>query len=76
MTDRWLRLTAGVALALIAAAPVVAAEAYASPTEVRPLLIGSEVPSVEVLALDGTSVDLKSVVGDKKAVVIFYRGGW
>ena len=61
---------------MVTAAPVSAAEAYDSAAEVRPLLIGSEVPSVEVLTLDGDSVDLKSVVGDKKAVVIFYRGGW
>lgn len=60
--------------ALIAGSPVIAAEAFSSRTEVRPLSI--EVPSVEVLQLDGTAIDLHDVVGDNKAVVIFYRGGW
>lgn len=60
----------------LGAAQVFAADAYGSPAEVHPLLLGSEVPSVEVLALDGSGVDLKSVVGEKRAVVIFYRGGW
>lgn len=65
-----------VAVLALASVPASGAQAYASPAEVHPLLLGSEVPSVEVLALDGTAVDLKAVVGDKRAVVIFYRGGW
>lgn len=74
------RLFAPVALALVAllppAAAPLAAEVYDSPQRVQPLLVGSEVPSVEVLTLDGDPVDLRQVVGKKKAVVIFYRGGW
>ena len=72
-----LALTAICAAALaLASAPISAAEAYASPAEVHPLLLGSEVPSVEVLTLDGAAVDLKAAVGDTRTVVIFYRGGW
>jgi len=68
---------AGAALLLCAAAlPVGAAEAFDSPAEVRPLLLGSAVPSVDVLGLDGTAVDLKEVVGKRDVVLIFYRGGW
>ena len=67
---------ASLAFLALGAAQVFAADAYGSPAEIHPLLLGSEVPSVEVLALDGTSVDLKSVVAKKRAVVIFYRGGW
>jgi len=60
----------------LASVPAAAAEVYDSATEVRPLLIGSEVPSVSVLALDGSAVNLRDVIGKKKAVVVFYRGGW
>jgi hypothetical protein len=75
---RWRNLRWAVGLtALVAAAPAWGAPKVAySPTEIHPLLIGSEVPSVEVLALDGAAVDLRQVIGKKPAVVIFYRGGW
>jgi hypothetical protein len=63
-------------LVLLAAAPATAAEAFASATEIRPLLLGTEVPAVEVLGLDGKEVDLAAVIGSKDAVLIFYRGGW
>ncbi len=54
-----------------------AAEAVpGSPTDVRPLLVGSEVPSVDVLRPDGSSLDLREEAGKKPSVVIFYRGGW
>ncbi len=43
---------------------------------VRPLLIGSDVPSATVLDLDGNSVGLDEVLGEKPTVVVFYRGGW
>jgi hypothetical protein len=62
--------------AVVTGAPGLGAEVVSSPTDVRPLLIGTEVPSVDVLRLDGTAVNLRDVVGDEKAVVIFYRGGW
>jgi len=47
-----------------------------SPTSVRPLLVGSEVPSVDVLRPDGSSLDLREEAGKKPTVLIFYRGGW
>ncbi len=47
-----------------------------SPTGVRPLLIGSEVPSVDVLRPDGSPLDLREEAGKKPTVLIFYRGGW
>lgn len=61
---------------VLASVQAAAVEAYDSASEVRPLLIGSEVPSVPVLALDGSAVDLRDVIGKKRAVVVFYRGGW
>jgi hypothetical protein len=47
-----------------------------SPTGVRPLLIGSEVPSVDVLRPDGSPLDLREEAAKQPTVLIFYRGGW
>jgi hypothetical protein len=75
--SRLVKSLALAALALVGASQAaLAAEAFAAPGEVRPRLIGSEVPSATVQRLDGSEADLRDVVGEKKAVVIFYRGGW
>ena len=49
---------------------------YASPEAVRPLAIGSTVPSVTVQSVEGTAIDLASLVRDDGALLVFYRGGW
>jgi hypothetical protein len=46
------------------------------PEDVRPLLIGAQVPAVEVRTLDDASVDLQKVVLGKRTLLLFYRGGW
>ena len=86
MRKRGLRLSGpGVALVgaclvaggLPSAGDIHAAEAVpGSPTSVRPLLVGGEVPSVDVLRPDGSSLDLQEEAGKQPTVVIFYRGGW
>lgn len=61
------------------AGPVVARQLpspAASPTEIRPLLLGSEVPSVAVRDVDGKDADLRAVVAGKPTLLVFYRGGW
>ncbi len=63
-------------MAAAAGSATLAAEVFASPAEVQPRLIGSEVPSAVVQRLDGSEADLRDLVGKKRAVVIFYRGGW
>lgn len=52
------------------------ANVAASAEEIRPLLVGSAVPSVTVRTIDGTEVDLREVVLQKPSVLVFYRGGW
>jgi hypothetical protein len=47
-----------------------------SPHDIRPLLIGTEVPDVPVLDLDGNEVSLAGLVREQPTVLIFYRGGW
>lgn len=72
-----LRRLAVALLACLAGAPAWGAgKAPYSATEIQPLLLGTEVPSVDVFAVDGTAVDLRKLIGKKPAVVIFYRGGW
>lgn len=44
--------------------------------DISPLLIGEKVPEVEITALSGSAVHLTEQVKAKRAVVIFYRGGW
>jgi peroxiredoxin len=55
---------------------VVAPAIAASPTEVRPLLLGSSLPDVALQALDGSAVRLKQALAGKPALLVFYRGGW
>lgn len=47
-----------------------------SPADIRPLLLGSALPSVNLKTIDDRSVALADVVGGKPALLVFYRGGW
>ncbi|MEO8673293.1 MAG: peroxiredoxin-like family protein [Tahibacter sp.] len=53
-----------------------ASELAASETQIQPILLGSTLPDVSVMRLDGKSSTLKSVVNGGPAVLVFYRGGW
>jgi cytochrome oxidase Cu insertion factor (SCO1/SenC/PrrC family) len=69
-----LMLTATVALAI--GGPACAAAAADSPLEVRPLLVGTEIPDLTLTAADGKSFELRAANTEQRAIVIFYRGGW
>ncbi len=70
-------LTAGLLAASLASTALAAPPAAApSATEIRPLLIGSEVPAVTLRDLDGKPVELRKLVALQPTVLIFYRGGW
>ena len=62
--------------ALVCASPVLAADVPASAEDVRPLLVGSAVPEVELPATDGGVVDLAAAARAQPTILIFYRGGW
>jgi peroxiredoxin len=47
-----------------------------SAQEVRPILVGSAVPAVELTELSGKPTTLAALLGGKPAVLVFYRGGW
>ena len=44
--------------------------------DVKPLLIGESIPSIKVISLDGSNVEITDIVKKQKTVLIFYRGGW
>ncbi len=48
----------------------------ASPEQIQPLLIGSEIPELTLTAADGKSVDLRRLTSEQRTILIFYRGGW
>lgn len=64
------------AAALFAAPAVHADGLAASPAEIRPLLVGAAAPDSPLRGMDGKPVTLKTALGGKPGVVIFYRGGW
>ena len=78
ISNRLTRFAAPLALAAGLAASVAGAQSEVadSPTDVRPLLIGSDTPSAAVQTLDGKDTDLRDLLLGKKSVLIFYRGGW
>ena len=52
------------------------ADVAPSAGEIRPLLIGAEVPQAPLRDADGEAFDLLAEVKKKPTVLIFYRGGW
>lgn len=49
---------------------------YPDAESVEPLPVGARVPSVEVRTIDGAPVDLATLVAERGALLVFYRGGW
>lgn len=68
-------LLAASTLTAMAATPV-GAQVAASAEEIQPLLIGAEVPDVELHTLDGEAVHLAEKVKSQQTILIFFRGGW
>lgn len=56
--------------------PTGQAEIAASPTQVRPVLIGHSVADVFLRDDQGEPASLADVLGGKPTVIVFYRGGW
>lgn len=48
----------------------------AAPELVCPLLNGMKVPEVSVRSADGSMFELTKAVGQRAAILVFYRGGW
>jgi len=64
-------------MVLLAAGSVRAADrVYPRPEAVEPLPVGTQVPSVRVTTVRGEPVNLREVMGNRGALLVFYRGGW
>ncbi|MDX2069326.1 MAG: peroxiredoxin-like family protein [Haliscomenobacter sp.] len=48
----------------------------AKPEDIAPLLIGEMVPDMQLAKMDGTPIDMGTVLNGNKTILIFYRGGW
>ncbi len=44
--------------------------------DVKPLLVGMEVPDVEFRDINNKTVDLRKEIEKKPTAIIYYRGGW
>ena len=44
--------------------------------DVKPLMVGQEVPDKMLVDGNGNSKSLYSIIGDKPTVILFYRGDW
>ena len=47
-----------------------------SAEQIRPLLVGAEVPPLTLRTSDGAELDLNVSMGERPTLLIFYRGGW
>ena len=73
-----MRLILGSVLVVAAASTSVglAASAPTSAAEIRPLLVGAEVPAVTLKTPGGKDTELRKLVAQQPSILIFYRGGW
>lgn len=66
-------------LGSLVSAPLLAldrTEVANSAENVTPLMSGQQIPDVSVKRPDGSEVNLRELIKDKPAVILFYRGGW
>jgi len=70
--------TAGLAGMLLAStlATGALADAPSKATDIRPLLVGSSVPDVELQKTDGSGFNLADAAKADRLIILFYRGGW
>ncbi len=58
------------------AADMAVPEAVDAPSKVRPIVVGSDLPNLNVEAAGGISQRFRDTLAQGKHVVIVYRGGW
>jgi hypothetical protein len=71
--------SAWLGMIILSLAGIVAAgtpRVYPSPGETQPLPAGSSIPSVTLTTVQGQSIQLAKILGDRGALLVFYRGGW
>lgn len=64
-------------LSIFLATSITAADDFASDVrQVRPLLVGTEVPDLTLTTAEGNPFDLCAEAQNKPYVLVFYRGHW
>jgi peroxiredoxin len=43
---------------------------------VQPLAAGARIPVASLTTVDGEPIDLARAMGERGALLVFYRGGW
>lgn len=74
--SRYVALGAALVVSAVGIAKSFQGEVAASAAEAKPIKTGVMAPDATLKALDGKETKLKSVLGGKPTVLIFYRGGW
>lgn len=54
----------------------ISVEIPSKPENIRPLLIGQNIPDVKIPDATGNVLDLSATIAQKPTILIFYRGGW
>lgn len=62
--------------ATLTLAPATFAAPAATADAVKPALIGTQIPAVELRDVDGKPFDLQAALAKAPTVLVFYRGGW
>ena len=44
--------------------------------DICPIKNSQEIPSSQIYNTEGESIDLKTYIGEKPVILVFYRGGW
>ena len=70
------RFIAAALMLTAASLPQAQAQIADSATAVRPILVGSAAPAVNLTTLDGKTTTLSALLAGKPTVLVFYRGGW
>jgi peroxiredoxin len=47
-----------------------------TPFEISPLLVSEKIPNQSLKSVDNVDVNLSELFANKKAILVFYRGGW
>ncbi len=71
-----LRVLMTAVLLLVSGGVFAANDLAAAPDQIRPILLGTKMPDVKLATLAGKPTTLRSQVGGKPAILVFYRGGW
>jgi len=68
-----------IALGFLAAATLASAEKRSiaeTPGQIRPLMIGADIPDVTLVTPDYQHVVLREALAKQPTILIYYRGGW